>query len=207
MCPATESPVALVLASASPRRQELLAQIGLSFRVVVADVDEAVRDGEAPADYVVRLARAKALEVLRREGDGLPVLGADTAVILGSEILCKPADREEAKYMLGRLSGRSHEVYSAVAVAVSENEVFDRLNVTRVTFAELEPDWIRSYIETGDPMDKAGSYGVQGRAAARISRIEGSFSGVMGLPLFETSQLLEAAKCYSGSVPDSVFGA
>ena len=109
--------------------------------------------------------------------------------------------------MLGRLSGRSHEVYSAVAVAISENEVLDRLNVTRVTFAELEPDWIRSYIETGDPMDKAGSYGVQGRAAARISRIEGSFSGVMGLPLFETSQLLEAAKCYSGSVPDSVLGA
>lgn len=207
MCPVAETPVDLVLASASPRRQELLAQIGLNFRVVVADVDETVRDGEAPADYVVRLARAKALEVLRREGDGLPVLGADTAVILGSEILCKPADREEAEYMLGRLSGRSHEVYSAVAVAVSENEVLDRLNVTRVTFAELEPDWIRSYIDTGDPMDKAGSYGVQGRAAARISRIEGSFSGVMGLPLFETSQLLEAAKCYSGSVPDSVFGA
>ena len=188
----------LVLASASPRRRELLQQIGVAFRVAPADVDESVRPGESPADYVVRLARAKALESMHREGASLPVLGSDTAVILDGDILCKPADREEAERMLRRLSGRTHEVYSAVALALSPDYVLDRLNVTRVTFAELEPEWIRAYCETGDPMDKAGAYGVQGRAAEKISRIEGSFYGVMGLPLFETSQLLEAAKCYSG---------
>ena len=188
----------LVLASASPRRRELLRQIGVSFRVVPANVDETVRPAEPPADYVVRLARDKALAVMRREGGGLPVLGSDTAVILDGDILCKPRDRAEAEAMLGRLSGRTHEVYSAVALALSPERVLDRLNVTRVTFAELEPEWIRAYCETGDPMDKAGAYGVQGRAAEKISRIEGSFYGVMGLPLFETSQLLEAAKCYSG---------
>jgi septum formation protein len=192
-----ESPE-LVLASASPRRRELLRQIGVTFRVVPADVDETVRPGETPAEYVVRLARAKALEVMRREGGALPVLGSDTAVILDGDILCKPLDRADAEQMLGRLSGRTHEVFSAVALAQSPERVLDRLNVTRVTFAELEPAWIRAYCETGDPMDKAGAYGVQGRAAEKISRIEGSFYGVMGLPLFETSQLLEAAKCYSG---------
>ena len=197
----------LILASASPRRRELLAQIGVRFRVVVADVDEAVLDGEKPADYVVRVARLKALEVMRRESGGLPVLGADTAVILDGDILCKPGSRAEAEHMLGRLSGNTHEVYSAVAVAAGENKVLDRLNITRVTFAKLEPEWIRCYCDTGDPMDKAGAYGVQGRAAERISRIEGSFSGVMGLPLFETSQLLEAIECYSRSIPGSVDGA
>ena len=187
----------LVLASASPRRRELLTQIGMRFRVVVADVDEAVLPGEDPETYVLRLARAKALEVLGRVGPGLPVLGADTAVILDGDILCKPGDRAEAGSMLRRLSGNTHEVYSAVAVAKGDGEVLDRLNVTRVTFADLDDEWINAYIDTGDPMDKAGSYGVQGRAAERIRRIEGSFSGVMGLPLFETSQLLEAVKCYS----------
>lgn len=188
----------LVLASASPRRRELLRQIGVRFRVVPADVDETVLAAETPAEYVVRLARAKALEVMRREGGALPVLGSDTAVILDGDILCKPLDRADAERMLGRLSGRTHEVFSAVALALSPERVLERLNVTRVTFAELEPAWIRAYCETGDPMDKAGAYGVQGRAAEKISRIEGSFYGVMGLPLFETSQLLEAAKCYSG---------
>ena len=200
-------PVDLILASASPRRRELLAQIGIAFRVVVADVDETVRRGETPAEYVVRLAHAKALDVLQREKPGLPVLGSDTAVVLGSEILGKPRDRDEARAMLNRLSGNTHEVFSAVAVAVSEIEVHDRLNISRVTFAKLEPEWIESYCDTGDSMDKAGAYGVQGRAAERISRIEGSFSGVMGLPLFETSQLLEAIKCYSGSVSETVVGA
>lgn len=196
--PDNGEPLDLVLASASPRRSELLRQIGVTFRVVPADVDETVLPGEKPADYVVRLARAKAAEVMSREGAALPVLGSDTAVILGGDILCKPLDRPDAERMLGRLSGRTHEVFSAVALALSPERVLDRLNVTRVTFAELEPEWIRAYCETGDPMDKAGAYGVQGRAAEKISRIEGSFYGVMGLPLFETSQLLEAAKCYSG---------
>ena len=191
----------LILASASPRRRELLQQIGLRFRVVVAAVDESVLEGESPADYVVRLARAKALEVQQREDVSLPVLGSDTAVILDGDILCKPGSRDEAEAMLGRLSGNTHEVYSAVAVVAANGEVFDRLNITRVTFAELEPSWIRSYVDTGDPMDKAGAYGVQGRAAERISRIEGSFSGVMGLPLYETAELLETSRCYPRTCP------
>jgi septum formation protein len=185
----------------------LLAQIGIRFRVVVADVDESVLAGESPAGYVVRLARAKAVEVMRREGHALPVLGADTAVILDGDILGKPRDREEAKAMLGRLSGNTHEVFSAVAVAASDNRVLDRLNITRVSFAELEPEWIESYCDTGDSMDKAGAYGVQGRAAERISRIEGSFSSVMGLPLFETAQLLESIKCYSSNTLETVVRA
>ena len=197
----------LVLASSSPRRRELLAQIGQRFEVVVADIDESVLDGEGPAEYVVRLARAKAQAVMQRVGPGLPVLGADTTVVLDGDILCKPGSREGAEAMLGRLSGRTHEVMSAVAVAIDEKTTLDRLNVTRVTFAQLDPAWIREYCDTGDPMDKAGAYGVQGHAAERISRIEGSFSGVMGLPLFETSQLLEEARCYSGSVSEVVDGA
>ncbi|MBT8057056.1 MAG: septum formation inhibitor Maf [Gammaproteobacteria bacterium] len=187
----------LVLASASPRRRELLRQIGMRFRVAPAEVDETVKDGEEPGEYVLRLAREKALSILRRDQALLPVLGADTSVILSGEILGKPADRAEAADMLGRLSGNTHQVYSAVAVALpGEERVFDRLNITRVTFAPLEPEWIQAYIDTGDPMDKAGAYGVQGHAAERISRIEGSFSGVMGLPLYETAQLLETARCY-----------
>ncbi len=175
--------------------------------MVVADVDESVLAGESPAAYVVRLARAKAEEVMRREGDALPVLGADTAVILDGAILGKPRDREEAKAMLNLLSGNTHEVYSAVAVAVSENQVLDRLNITRVSFADLGSEWIESYCDTGDSMDKAGAYGVQGRAAERISRIEGSFSSVMGLPLFETAQLLESIKCYSSNTLETVIRA
>lgn len=187
----------VILASASPRRHELLAQIGVRFRVVVADVDESVLPGESPADYVVRVARDKALAVREREGGSLPVLGADTSVVLGHDILGKPADPDEASAMLRRLSGRVHEVFSAVALALPSGEVRDRLNVTRVTFATLDPAWIAAYCRTGDPMDKAGAYGVQGRAAEKITRIEGSFFGVMGLPLCETAELLRAAEVLS----------
>lgn len=182
----------LILASGSPRRHELLAQIGARFEVIVADVDESVREGEQAADYVQRLAREKALSVLRRENGRLPVMGSDTAVILDNAILCKPADRAEAVSMLQSLSGRTHEVYSAVALALDEDRVEVRLNITRVTFAALEPEWIEEYCDSGDPMDKAGAYGVQGRAGERIAHIEGSFYGVMGLPLYETSLLLDA---------------
>jgi len=183
----------IILASASPRRSELLTQLGVRFRVVVSHIEERALSGESPTDFVNRMAREKALNVLRKEGVGLPVLGADTAVILDSVILGKPADREQAAAMLNRLSGRSHEVYSAVAVALDENVIHQALNISIVTFSRLEPEWIEAYCETGDPMDKAGSYGVQGRAAEKISRIEGSFYGVMGLPLYETSQLLKHA--------------
>lgn len=188
---------ALILASSSPRRSELLRQVGVDFRVVVADVDESVNPGEAPADYVLRVARDKVLAVQRREAGALPVLGADTTVVLAGCILGKPGGRAEAAEMLARLSGRTHEVYSAVALARGPRGVEHRLSVTRVTFAQLEPGWIENYIDTGDPMDKAGAYGVQGRAAAKIVRIDGSFSGVMGLPLFETCELLRCAEVLS----------
>ena len=184
----------IVLASGSPRRSELLRQIGVGFRVVAADIDEIALENEKPGDFVLRMAREKALAVLRREGDVLPVLGADTAVILDGRILGKPRDRNEALSMLNSLSGRTHEVYSAVAVAMGESEVHDVLNITRVTFSSLGQEWIESYCDSGDPMDKAGAYGVQGKAAEKISRIEGSFYCVMGLPLFETAQLLKRAK-------------
>ena len=184
----------LVLASASPRRRELLTQIGVSFEAIVAGIEEVPQPGESPADFVLRMAREKALEVLGTGDHEIPVLGSDTAVILGNEILSKPNDRGEAVSMLNRLSGRTHEVYSAVAVGVTPGEIHEALNITRVTFAELVQDWIEAYCDTGDPMDKAGAYGVQGKAAEKISRIEGSFYGVMGLPLFETAQLLKRAK-------------
>ena len=180
----------VILASASPRRRRLLRQIGVSFQVIPADVDETVLSGEQPADYVVRLALEKAAAVWTRVDGSLPVLAADTTVVLEGDILGKPADRGEAIEMLQRLSGQTHEVYSAVAVQAGANRAADRLNVTRVTFAPLQQDWIEAYCESGEPMDKAGAYGVQGQAAARIVRIEGSFSGVMGLPLYETSELL-----------------
>ncbi len=184
----------LILASASPRRSELLKQIDVDFRVVAADIDEQVREGEEPAAYVLRVAREKALAVLHEGGGDLPVLAADTAVVLDGRIMGKPGHRGSAESMLKQLSGRTHEVYSAVTLVISEQEVYDQLNVTRVSFAILEPEWIEAYLESGDSMDKAGAYGVQGRAAEKISRIEGSFSGVMGLPLYETSELLHRAE-------------
>ena len=184
----------LILASSSPRRRELLKQIGVSFEAIAAGIEEVALPGESPGDFVLRMAREKALEVLGSGGHGIPVLGSDTAVIVDDEILGKPADRDEAVSMLNRLSGRTHEVYSAVAVAVTASEIHDALNITRVTFSELDGEWIEAYCDSGDPMDKAGAYGVQGKAAEKISMIEGSFYGVMGLPLFETAQLLKRAK-------------
>jgi septum formation protein len=192
-----ETGPSIILASASPRRGELLRQVGVRFRVVVTDVDESVHPGEAPGDYVLRVARDKALEAQRREHAVLPVLGADTAVVLDGCILGKPGSRAEAADMLGRLAGRTHEVYSGVALARGARGVDQRLNVSRVTFAPLDQAWIDAYIGTGDPMDKAGAYGVQGRAAGKIACIEGSFSGVMGLPLFETCELLRCAEVLS----------
>lgn len=184
----------VILASASPRRRELLRQVGVRFRVVVAEVDESVLPGEQPAGYVLRVARDKVLAIQATDGSGLPVLAADTAVVLDQRILGKPADRAGAISMLCSLSGRTHEVYSAVVLAQAGQPPRECLNISRVTFAELDPDWIEAYCDTGDSMDKAGAYGVQGLAAEKIPRIEGSFSGVMGLPLYETCQLLRQAE-------------
>ena len=183
----------LILASASPRRHELLRQIGISYRVEVSDADESMLPEESPGDYVQRVAYLKAEAVARRNDYCLPVLAADTSVVIGGEILGKPIDQAEAAAMLRRLSGQVHEVYSAVVLIFPGNAPATALNITRVQFAELEEEWVEAYCATGEPMDKAGAYGVQGCAAHRIREINGSYSGVMGLPLFETVELLNSA--------------
>jgi septum formation protein len=183
----------LILASSSPRRWELLNQIGVAYQVIVADIDESIRSGEGSREYVCRMAREKALEVHRRDGVTVAVLGADTAVVVNGRILGKPVDRDDAIRMLESLSGRTHEVWSAVALVLPGGGLRERLNITRVTFSELDRAWIESYCNSGDPMDKAGAYGVQGIAAQKISHVEGSYSGVMGLPLHETAEILRQA--------------
>jgi nucleoside triphosphate pyrophosphatase len=179
------------LASVSPRRRELLAQIGVPHKVIGAHIDESVRPGEAPRDYVTRMARQKALAV-RERGEILPVLAADTTVVLEDVIYGKPRDRQDGIEMLQRLSGRTHEVLTGVAVA-NGGEVALRLSVSSVRFRRLTPEECNAYWETGEPRDKAGGYAVQGAAAVFIESLSGSYSGVMGLPLFETAELLRAA--------------
>ena len=183
----------LILASSSPRRRELLNQVGMAYQVIVADIDESIRPGEDVGEYVCRMAREKALEVHQRDGVTVAVLGADTAVVVNGLVLGKPVDREDAIRMLESLSGRTHEVWSAVALVSPGGGLRQRLNITRVTFSELDRAWIESYCDSGEPMDKAGAYGVQGIAAQKISHMEGSYSGVMGLPLHETAEILQAA--------------
>jgi septum formation protein len=179
------------LASVSPRRRELLTQIGVPHIIIGADIDETVQAGEAPRDYVLRMARQKALAV-RERGERLPVLAADTTVVLDGLIYGKPRDREDGLAMLGRLSGRTHEVLTAVAVADSHGVAL-RLSVSAVRFRGLSSEECSAYWETGEPRDKAGGYAVQGAAAVFIESLSGSYSGVMGLPLFETAELLRAA--------------
>ncbi len=181
----------IYLASASPRRSELLQQIGVAHQVRPVDADESTRFDEAPADYVVRLARAKAEALWKQltQDQRLPVLGSDTTVALGRTILGKPANRADGIAMLRQLSGHTHQVYTGVALR-SENGIESRLSVSDVTFRSLSDVEIESYWATGEPADKAGGYAVQGRAAGFIARIEGSYSGIMGLPLFETAELL-----------------
>jgi septum formation protein len=184
----------IYLASGSPRRRELLQQIGVPFRVVGTSVDEAVRPGEVPAAYVERLAADKAgagWAGSRDEAD-VPVLAADTAVVLGGKVLGKPADRRDAEGMLRQLSGRTHEVLTAVAL-LTVNGLESRVSRSEVTFRSLAAEEIRDYWETGEPADKAGAYAIQGRAAVFIADLRGSYSGVMGLPLFETAELLSKA--------------
>lgn len=183
----------ILLASGSPRRRELLAQLPIDFEVLAMDVDESYIDGESPSDHVTRLARAKAMAGFSHNQGSLPALGSDTIVLLDGEILGKPKSRRDAENMLGRLSGRSHQVYSAVALKASTDSLLDALNVTTVTFAVMPAVWIRQYCQTDEPMDKAGAYAVQGGTGQFISRIDGSYSGVMGLPLFETAALLRGA--------------
>ena len=186
----------LYLASASPRRRELLAQIGLRVELVSQSVSEHHLKNETPEDYVTRLALEKARAGLALLGAEplRPVLGADTSVVVGDQILGKPTDESAALAMLAQLSGQTHRVLSAVAVVGKDNLGQDRaevcLNENRVSFRVITEAERRAYWRTGEPTDKAGSYGIQGMAALFIERLEGSYSGVMGLPLFETGELL-----------------
>jgi septum formation protein len=184
------SPV-LRLASVSPRRRELLTQIGVPHLVTGAHIDESVQAGERPHDYVQRMARTKA-QTVREQDRSLPVLGADTTVVLDGTVFGKPADRADALRMLGLLSGRTHEVLTAVALASTEG-LSMRVSVSSVRFRSLAAEEIAAYWETGEPHDKAGAYAIQGLGAVFVESLSGSFSGVMGLPLFETSELLRAA--------------
>ncbi|PVY70749.1 septum formation protein [Tamilnaduibacter salinus] len=178
----------LILASASPRRRDLLHQIGLTFSVAPVDIDESHRPGEPASDYVERLAREKA-EAGYRQHPGHRVLGSDTTVVLDGEPLGKPVDRNDALDMLRRLSGREHEVLTGVALARPEGTGSRQVS-TRVCFRELSEDEMVAYWETGEPVDKAGGYGIQGRGGVFVSAIEGSYSNVVGLPLTETADLL-----------------
>lgn len=183
----------IILGSASPRRRELLRQIGVECEVHTADIDERVHDNEAPAEYVLRLAIEKAERVASTlaHGASLPVLAADTAVVVEERILGKPADRADAVTQLQQLSGREHEVLTGVALAF-DDAVATRLSVSHVRFRQMDRSEIAAYWDTGEPVDKAGSYAVQGIAAVFIEEIRGSYSGIMGLPLYETAQLLRS---------------
>jgi septum formation protein len=197
-------PGAIYLASRSPRRRELLKQIGVKFDPLLLrlasprgpDIDERQHDGETAAAYVERTARDKArfgLEVLSmRSMLYRPVLAADTVVIVDGEVLGKPADRAEAVAFMRRLAARTHEVRTAVALAI-QGPVLSETSVSQVTFRAIDDAEIARYCETVEPYDKAGGYAIQGLAAIFIERIEGSYSGVMGLPLYETAQLLSKA--------------
>lgn len=181
----------LCLASASPRRRELLAQIGVAHKVTPADIDETRRPGESPRDYVLRLAREKALWVSSRRPDA-PVLAADTAVVLGDEVYGKPQHRDQGLAMLASLAGRSHQVLTAVALATCDclTSALSESTVQLRTMSEAER---AAYWDTGEPQDKAGGYAIQGLGAVFVESLHGSFSGVVGLPLYETAELLRTA--------------
>ena len=192
----------IYLASQSPRRRQLLEQIGVQHQLLLPDPHEdaealeAVHGGEAPARYVQRVTALKldaAVARLKALGwPAAPVLCADTTVALGRDILGKPQDAAEARAMLARLAGTSHRVLTAIAVQKGRQRL-TALCESQVRFAVMTPAQIRAYVDSGEPMGKAGAYGVQGRAAAHIEHIRGSYSGIMGLPLFETAQLLRQA--------------
>lgn len=182
----------LVLASASPRRAELLTSAGFRFTIDAADVDERVLPGESPPDYVLRVARDKARAIARRDQHRQAiVLGADTTVVAGGEILAKPLDEADAVRMLEVLSDAVHDVWTGV-VAVKDGQEASEVVLTRVHLRRLTPEEIRWYVASGEPMGKAGAYGIQGRAARFIDRIEGSWSNVVGLPVATVDRLLKA---------------
>lgn len=194
----------IYLASRSPRRRELLQQIGIAYRLLDIEVDETPRSGESPDEYVLRVSQDKAVAGRKcsRETECLPVLAADTCVVVDGRMLGKPRDRREGLWMLQQLSGRRHEVYTAVALAASDLQT--RLSVSQVSFRSLTAREREAYWASGEPADKAGAYAIQGLAAQFISHLQGSYSGVMGLPLFETAELMRHAgiELFSQGDPD-----
>lgn len=179
------------LASRSPRRRELLDQIGVGWAGVDQGVDESLAAGESPEVFVVRLALEKARAGHRALDSGVVnVLGADTVVVLDGEIMGKPSDEGEARSMLERLAGRSHRVLTGVALVDGEREA-TRLSVNNVTLRDISRDEMRRYWASGEPVDKAGAYAIQGRGAVFVTHLDGSYSGVMGLPLYDTADLLD----------------
>ncbi len=192
----------IILASSSPRRKELLQSVGVEFEVIEPASDESLLSKENPEDYVSRLATEKALSVSKNlNGDDL-VIGADTVVVVDNEILGKPRDEEDARIMLSRLSGKVHHVLTAFSITKGEHEVLHTHVVgTEVIVKTLEPKEIEGYIKTGEPMDKAGAYGIQGAGAFMIKGIRGSYTNVVGLPLVEVLEALKklgALRLFSG---------
>jgi septum formation protein len=178
----------LILASGSPRRRDFLAELGIAFEVRVTDIDETPLSGEQPVDFVARLAREKA------QGIDLPdawVLAADTAVVVDGDILGKPSDEAEACAMLMRLSGRWHEVWTGFSLyRRATGELSTKTVCTRVRFLTLTPELCRAYVRTGEPLDKAGAYGIQGKGCFLVSEISGSYTNVVGLPMTEVLEAL-----------------
>jgi septum formation protein len=178
----------LILASASPRRSQLLDQIGIRHQVLVSDIDESPLANEAPDAYVMRLAAEKSAACQQQHQPTLPILAADTTVVCDGHILGKPLDQAHAMAMLMQLSNRSHQVYSAISLRGQHHQ--QALSINQVHFKALSASEISAYWQTGEPCDKAGGYAIQGLGSVFVASISGSFSGVMGLPLFETAQLL-----------------
>lgn len=200
--PANNNEIDLYLASTSPRRRELLNQIGIGFEVISGiDIDESQHEAETPEQYVARLARDKALAGYFRIASRLqnacpeipPVLGADTCITIDGDIVGKPVDRDDGIAMLQRLSGRSHKVLTAICLYDGKKER-DSLCQSAVSIKALELDEIECYWDSGEPVDKAGAYAIQGSAARFITHLQGSYSGVVGLPLYELSELLQSSR-------------
>lgn len=197
----TNSDSRIYLASRSPRRRELLHQIGIAFEVLplrhdlqhYADIDETPLAGEVPNAYVMRIARAKAVagwrQIMAHRLPHHPVLAADTTVVLDGEIIGKPDNEEHARILLQRLSGKAHQVLTAIAAAYADR-IETALSTSTVEFRELGNDEISRYVTSGEPLDKAGAYAIQGRAAVFVRAMSGSYSGIMGLPLYEAAKLL-----------------
>jgi len=179
----------LILASASPRRRELLDQIAVSYIVNAVDIDETPKDAEIAQHYVIRVAAEKSAACLQLLSPTLPILAADTSVVIEGGILGKPENEAHAMQMLQKLSGKTHSVYSAVSVRGKAGH-HQALSITEVTFRKIEPTEIKAYWKTGEPQGKAGAYAIQGLGSIFVESIKGSFSGVVGLPLFETVELL-----------------